>query len=100
MEVIGLQDFELACPGDPWMDVAYWLASSGEPDGLAAHRFFETYRDGAVVPPDLPARIDLYAGLTVLRAIAHLTPSFTDEGCSAIVDVTESWVSTAPRPWI
>jgi len=100
VEVIGLQDFELACPGDPWMDVAYWLASSGDPDGRAAHRFFETYRDAVVVPADLPARIDLYAGLTVLRAIAHLTPSFTDEGCSAIADVTESWVSTAPRVWI
>ncbi len=99
-EVVGLQDFELACAGDPWMDVAYWLASSGEPDGLAARRFFETYRDGTTVPDDLPARIDLYAGLTVLRAIAYLTPDFTDEGCTAVADVTESWVSTPPRPWI
>jgi|GEM_PF-2308237 len=100
VEVIGIQDFELACPGDPWMDVAYWLASSGDPDGLAARRFFESYRDATTVPPDLPARIDLYAGLTVLRAIAHLAPSFTEEGCSAIADVTENWVSTAPRVWI
>ena len=99
-EVVGIQDFELASPGDPWMDVAYWLASSGDPDGKAARRFFDTYRDHVTAPPDLPARIDLYAGLTVLRAMAHLASSFTDEGCATLAEVTESWVSTAPRVWI
>ncbi len=98
--VVGIQDFEVASPGDPWADVAYWLASSGDPDGRAARRFFDTYRDHVTVPPDLPARIDLYAGLTVLRAMAYLGPNFTDEGCATIAEVTESWVSTAPRPWI
>ena len=99
-EVVGIQDFELASPGDPWTDVAYWLASSGDPDGKAARRFFDTYRDHVIAPPDLPARIDLYAGLTVLRAMAHLASSFTDEGCATLAEVTESWVSTAPRVWI
>ena len=45
--------FEVASPGDPWADVAYWLASSGDPDGRAARRFFDTYRDHVTVPPAL-----------------------------------------------
>jgi aminoglycoside phosphotransferase (APT) family kinase protein len=96
----GLRDFEAACAGDPWMDVAYFLGSTGEPDGAPARRFLAVYAEASPPPADLSTRIDLYAGLTVLRAMSSVADLFDGDARSAMQQVTEAWVSATPRSWV
>jgi len=92
----GLRDFEGACAGDPWMDVAHFLGSTADPLGNPAKRFFSTYAAAVRPPADLPARVDLYTSLTVLRAIAYLCEQAPPGVRGDMVRMTQDWLDSKP----
>ncbi len=87
----GLLDFESACLGDRWLDVAAALPALGDAESGPGRRFLEAYSAAEPPPPDLASRFDLYGGLVLLRALSVVAAAFPSEARSAAERLTEQF---------
>lgn len=95
----GLSDFEHACAGDPWLDVSAAVSALGGPAGAPVRRFLEVYGAGTPLPADLSSRLDLYAGLVLLKSLCVVATAFPSEARTAAERLTDAW-ATCDAPYV
>lgn len=94
----GLSDLESACLADRWFDVTAVVAALSTRADAATRRFLEVYGSVVPLPADLAARVDLYAGLVLLRMTSRAAATHASEDRSMVRELVEAWIETEPSP--